>query len=223
MDSLLGSIFSVLQITVIDIVLSGDNMGVIALAVRKLPQKQAKSANIIGVVGAIFLRILFASIITTALLIEWLPIKLLGGLLLLKITWNLINFKSDDQRAGVRSLNSFWGAVYNIMMADMSVSLDNVLAVGGVARGNTVLIIFGLILNIPIIFFGSQLVVKLIQRYKAAVFIGAGILIHTALEMILEDRILMPYIPHILTVILPWAAAGILIMYGFYSVRKRGL
>lgn len=220
METILNSIFSALQITMIDIVLSGDNMGVIALAVRKLPEKQAKTANIVGVSCAILLRILFASAITTILLIEWLPIKLIGGLLLLKITWNLINLNNDEQHTNVGARSGFWNAVYNIIMADMSVSLDNILAVGGVARGNIVLIVFGLILNVPIIFFGSELVVKLIQKYKITIFIGAGILIHTSLEMILEDRLLEPYIPHAVSSLFPWIAAIIVILYGSFAARS---
>lgn len=219
METILNSIFSALQITMIDIVLSGDNMGVIALAVRKLPEKQAKTANIVGVSCAILLRILFASVITTILLIEWLPIKLIGGLLLLKITWNLINLKKDEQHANGRTRSGFWHAVYNIIMADMSVSLDNILAVGGVARGNIVLIVFGLILNVPIIFFGSEIVVRLIQKYKITIFIGAGILIHTSLEMILEDRILQPYIPNTVSSFFPWLAAVMVILYGCFAVQ----
>jgi YjbE family integral membrane protein len=218
----LNSIFAALQITMIDIVLSGDNMGVIALAVRKLPQKQAKMANLIGVSGAIFLRILFASVITSIMLIEWLPIKLIGGILLLKITWNLINLSKDEQHVKVRERSGLWKAVYNIIMADMSVSLDNVLAVGSVARGNIVLVIFGLLLNIPIIFFGSQLVVKLIQKHKITIFIGAGILIHTSLEMILEDRLVVPYVSHVFSAVFPWTIAVVVIIYGFFEIRRGG-
>lgn len=220
MNTFLNSIFSIMQITVIDIVLSCDNMGVIALAVRRLPKKDARRANMVGVGGAILLRILFASVITTALLVEWLPIKLIGGLLLLKITWNLINLKKEDKNANVRVQSGFWAAIYNIIMADMSVSLDNVLAVGGVARGNVVLIVFGLLLNMPIIFFGSQLMVKLIQKYKITIFIGAGILVHTALEMILEDRTIAHLVPHIITAIFPWFMAAVIIIYGFLTCTK---
>ena len=95
MGNILMSIFAVLQITMIDVVLSGDNMGVIALAVRHLPKDEAKRANIIGVAGAIFMRILFAAIITSLMMIEWLPIKLAGGVLLLKITWNLLTMEEQ--------------------------------------------------------------------------------------------------------------------------------
>jgi predicted tellurium resistance membrane protein TerC len=96
MTSLVNNIFSVLQITLIDIVLSGDNMGVIALAVRKLPKDQARYANIVGVAGAVLLRIFFASIITTLLLVEWTPIKLVGLIIIsygIYVTRTGINWK----------------------------------------------------------------------------------------------------------------------------------
>lgn len=220
MESLLNNIFSALEITLLDIVLSGDNMGIIALAVRKLPPKQAKIANMVGVAGAILLRIFFASIVTTLLLVEWIPVKLVGGLLLLKITWNIIDIKETSSGSPNRSSSGFWRAVYNIILADFSVSLDNVLAIGGVAKGNIVLIVFGLLLNIPIIFFGSQLVGKLITKYKITAFIGAGVLVHTALEMILEDKIIYHYVSRPFTEVFPWLIALIIIFYGIYVTRK---
>lgn len=222
MESLMNNIFSALQITLLDIVLSGDNMGVIALAVRKLPEKQAKIANIIGVAGAVLLRIFFASIITTLLLMEWLPVKLVGGILLLKITWNIINVKETDPGNKRSSSSGFWRAVYNIILADFSVSLDNVLAIGGIAKGNIVLVVFGLLLNIPIIFFGSQLVGKLIKKYKITVFIGAGILVHTAAGMILEDKIIAPLVSRPFAEIFPWLAAFLIIFYGIYVIKREG-
>ena len=217
MDEILLSIFSILQITLIDIVLSGDNMGVIALAVRNLPKEQAKMANLIGVCGALCMRIIFASIITTLLMIEWLPIKLVGGLLLLKITWNLLIIKEEKTVRGKGDKRGFWFAVYNIMLADITMSLDNVLAIGGIAHGNIVMIGFGLLLNIPIIFFGSQLVGQLIEKYKITIYIGAAVLIHTSLAMILEDKLIAPHIFGSFATIFPWIVAILLIVYGIYK------
>lgn len=213
MDNVPDFLFRALQITLIDIVLSADNVGIIALAVRKLPKKQARIANLVGVAGALFLRILFASIITTLMSIEWLPIKLIGGMLLLKITLNLLNL-SQSSKTTSRPKNHFWQSVYNIIIADVSVSLDNVLAIGGVAKGDIGLIIFGLLANIPILFFGSQLCVDLIERYRLTIFVGAGILVHTGVEMILEDNLLSLYVDSVMGPVFPWIAGALVILYG---------
>lgn len=217
MNSLLIFITSGLQITLLDIVLSGDNVGVIALAVRRLDKKQAKLASIIGITGAIALRIFFASIVTIIMTVEWLPIKLVGGLLLLVITWNLIkddNGGEEGEESKIKAGNSFMMAVGSIILADASMSLDNVLAIGGTANGHVGLIVFGIALNIPIIFFGSQLVANLMERYKIIVYLGGAVLIRTATAMIIDDRLINGHVNHNLAVILPWACAVAVMVYG---------
>jgi len=222
MDNIVVFILAALQITLLDIVLSGDNVGVIALAIRNLDPKQAKLASIVGVSGAIGLRILFASIVTLIMSIEWLPIKLVGGLLLLKITWDLINQKDEDesQECHVKSSGNFWKAVSSIIIADVSMSLDNVLAIGGAAHGHIGLIAFGIILNIPIIFFGSQYVAILMRKYKITIYIGGAVLMHTALAMILEDKLIMPHISLVFATVFPWVFAALTLVYGIYKIKK---
>ena len=214
-------IMPVLQIALLNIVLSGDNVGVIALAIRNLDPKQAKKISMIGITGAIVLRIFFASILTIIMNVEWLPIKLAGGILLLKITWDLINEDDGIEEEGtIKAEGNFWKAVTSIILADLSMSLDNVLAIAGAANGNVGLITFGIILNIPIIFFGSQFVADLMKKYKITIYIGGAILMHTALSMILEDRLLVPYVSHLIAVILSWLLAVAVLGYGFYKVKQ---
>lgn len=221
MSELLYFIVTALQITLLDIVLSGDNLGLIALAIRNLPAKQAKIATLTGVGGAIGFRIIFASLMTTIMAIRWLPIRLVGGILLLKITWNLITANAAGEEEGhVASAGTFWKAVASIIVADMSMSLDNVLAVGGAADGNIGLIAFGIFLNLPILFFGSQLVANLMNKYRVIIFAGAAILTHTALHMVLEDQLLAPFVPHLLTLIFPWLVALGVFCYGVYLLKK---
>jgi YjbE family integral membrane protein len=216
MNNILVFIISALQIALIDIILSGDNIGVIALAIRNLRSREAKIANIIGISCAIGLRILFASIVAIIMELEWLPIRLIGGILLLKITWDLVSKGYDDGRkCNVKSPPSFWKAVISIILADVSMSLDNVLAIGGAADGHVGLIAFGIALNIPIIFFGSQYVSAIMKKYKIAIYISGAVLLHTALSMILEDRLLAPYISKTVALAVPWTAAGISIIFGF--------
>lgn len=220
MDGIISIALPIIQIALLDIVLSGDNVGVIALAVRNINPKQAKIASLIGIFSAILLRIFFASIVTLIMAVEWLPIRLAGGLLLLKITWDLINQGNEDDDLHVKSENGFWKAVVSIVLADITMSLDNVLAVAGAADGHVGLIAFGIILNIPIIFFGSQFVANLMNKYKITIYIGGAILMHTALSMILEDRLIVPYVSHFFSVILSWLLAAAVLGYGYYKVKN---
>ncbi|WP_094547823.1 TerC family protein [Petroclostridium xylanilyticum] len=222
MDAILAIIIGALHITLLNLVLSGDNIGVIALAIKNLPQEYAKKASLIGVTAAIFLRVIFTSAVTFIMAIQWLPIKLVGGLLLIKITWDLIKpqHEQEQEQHHVAVSNKFWGAVYSIIIADITMSLDNVLAIAGAAKGNIGLIIFGLLINIPIIFFGSQFVADLMKKYTFVIYIGGAILAHTAFGMILEDRLIVPYIPHIIGMMVPWLIAFATLLYGVYVIKK---
>lgn len=213
---LLGAI----QITLLDIVLSGDNIGVIALATKDLPEKYAKKASAIGVFAAVTLRIIFACLITYILMIDWLPIKLVGGLLLIKITWNFIKIDNVEEDTNVHVSNKFMGAVWSIIIADVTMSLDNVLAIAGAAEGSIFLIVFGLILNIPIIFFGSQFVARLMNKHPFVSYIGGAVLAHTAFKMLLEDQLITPFVPNIAAVAVPTAAALFTLIYGYYIINK---
>ncbi|NMM63004.1 TerC family protein [Clostridium sp. P21] len=220
MDNLITCIIGAFQITLLDIVLSGDNIGVIALATKDLPEKYAKKASAIGVFAAVTLRIIFTCFVTYILLIEWLPIKLVGGLLLIKITWDFIKPSDNNETARVNHSNKFIGAIWSIIIADATMSLDNVLAIAAAANGNIVLVIFGLILNIPIIFFGSQYVSKLMKKYPIVIYLGGAILAHTSFKMILQDKLLIPFIPNIIALLIPNIAAILTILYGFYIVKR---
>lgn len=220
MDNFGVFLIGTLQITLIDIVLSVDNVGVIALATKNLPEKYAKKASAIGVFAAIALRILFASLITYILMIQWLPIKLVGGLLLIKITWDFVKIQEEEDHTQVNVSDKFMGAVYSIIIADATMSLDNVLAIAGAAHGNIVLIVFGLILNIPIIFFGSQYVAKLMNKHPIVIYIGGAVLAHTSFKMLLEDRFLEPYISHTFFLTVPYIAATLTLLYGLHAILE---
>jgi YjbE family integral membrane protein len=220
MDNLILGILGAAQITLLDIVLSGDNIGVIALATRKLSPKYAKKASAIGVFGAVFLRILFACLITYILMIEWLPIKLVGGILLIKITWDFIKSDKKEESSNINPSNKFIAAIWSIIIADATMSLDNVLAIAGASHGNVFLIIFGLLLNIPIIFFGSQYVAKLMNKHPIVTYIGAAVLAYTSFKMLLQDNLLVHFVPDILAIVIPYVAALLTIVYGIYIINK---
>lgn len=223
MENLTAFILSAFQITLLDIVLSGDNIGVIALATKNLPKKHAKAASLIGVISAVVLRIIFACLITYILMIEWLPIRLVGGIILIYITVSFIKpqkVHEDSTNIHMHTSNKFTGAVLSIVAADATMSLDNVLAIASLAHGNNALIVFGLILNIPIIFFGSQLVADLMNKYPIVTYIGAAILAHTSFKMIFEDSLTKNLLSPIGVNVVSYGAAVLTIIYGIYCIRK---
>ncbi|MTW88282.1 YjbE family putative metal transport protein [Virgibacillus dakarensis] len=177
------SIIALLKIIAIDIVLSGDNAIVIALATRRLPKKRQNKAIILGTGGAVILRIIFAIVIVYLLQIPL--VHLIGGLLLLYIAHNVLI--DDKEEANVESSSSLGKAVMTIIMADAVMSLDNVVAVAGVAKGHIGMIALGVAVSIPIMIFGSKVIVRIMEKYTWIAYIGAGILAWTAGEMITED------------------------------------
>ncbi len=213
-------ITGILNITMLDIVLSGDNIGVIALATKDLPSKLAKKASLIGVIAAITLRIIFACLVTYILMIQWLPIKLVGGAILVVITWGLIKPSEDTHISKGGSTTTLSHAVLSIVFADLTMSLDNVLAIAGSAHGNIALIVFGLLLNIPLIFFGSVYVAKIMRKYPIVIYIGAAILAHTAFDMMLNDRLLLNLLPQLIIQYVPYIAAGLTLMYGIFILIR---
>lgn len=220
MEQLFSLLVAVIQITLLDITLSGDNVSVIALAIRNLPQKQAKLASLIGVGGAVGLRVIFTCIITLIMAIEWLPIKLVGGIILVKITWDLLNTKEEEENIEVEGNKNLWRAVTSIIIADISMGLDNVLAIAGASHGNTWLIIFGLALSMPIIFFGAKYIAKLMNDHKIIVYIGSALLMYTAFTMITEDRLVSKYITHSLSIAISILFGLTVVAYGMYCIRK---
>lgn len=197
------------QIILIDILLGGDNAVVIALAVRKLPPPQRKLGIIWGTAGAIGLRVVLIFFALTLLQIPYL--KLVGALLLIWIGVKLIAPEDEDPHAELPASDKLWGAVRTVIVADLVMSVDNVIAIAGAAQGageghQMVLIIFGLVVSIPIIVWGSQLVIKLMDRFPIIITLGGMLLGWIAGTMAISDPALTPYLPE-----LPWLhyAAGI--------------
>lgn len=174
-----------LAIIAIDLVLSGDNAVVIAMASRNLPPDQRKRAIIFGGGGAVVLRIMFT--IAAALLLDVPLLQATGGVFLLYIAWKLVR-PQEEHGENIKSASSLSGAIKTIILADVVMSLDNVLAVGGAAHGHIGLLIFGLLLSIPILLFGSGLIANMLVKYPWLNYLGAGILVHTAAAMFLHDK-----------------------------------
>jgi YjbE family integral membrane protein len=179
-----GAIFALLKIIAIDIILSGDNAIVIAMATRSLPKELQNKAIFWGTAGAVILRILFAAIIVYLLEIPF--VHLIGGILLLWIAYKVL--VEEEGEANIKSHTGMKQAITTIILADAVMSLDNVVAVAGAAHGHIGMIALGVFISIPIMIFGSKAIVKVLEKYRWIAYLGAGILAYTAGEMIVRDH-----------------------------------
>ena len=193
---------AVLAIVLIDLALSGDNALVIGMAARDLPSRQRRQAIILGGAGAVVLRIIAAAAVTLLLAIPYL--QLAAALVLLVIAYRLVH-QSEAHGKKVRAAGGLASAIVTILAADAAMSLENILGVGAAAHGSIALLAFGLALSIPIVLFGSGIVVGLLQRYPRAIWLGALALVWTAAEMILDE----PALPLVRQTI-PWSAELVL-------------
>jgi YjbE family integral membrane protein len=184
-----GFLSALLAIVVIDLVLAGDNAIVIALAARNVPKHLQKRAILWGTAGAIVMRV------TTTMLVVWLlripGLLAIGGALLIFIAYRLLipeDHHGDDGKT--HSASSFWGAMRTIIVADTVMGLDNVLAVAGASHGSFLLVAIGLLISIPIVVWGSTLILGFVERFPAFVYFGAGVLAWTSAKMITHEPLL---------------------------------
>jgi YjbE family integral membrane protein len=183
------------EIVWINVLLSGDNAVVIALACRSLPNEMRKWGILLGVAPAVVLRILFTGFVGTLLLVPYL--KFVGSALLLWIAVSLIVPDEDDdpEHAGGHH-GSLWGAIRTIVVADAVMSLDNVIAIAAAANGDKVLLVAGLLLSMPLVLFGSALLLKVMERWPILVVAGAALLGWVAGELLLSDPSLQGWSEH---------------------------
>ena len=180
---------ALLAIVLIDLVLAGDNAIVIALAARNLPPHLQKKAIVWGTFGAIAVRSLMTVGVVWLLKIPGL--MLVGGLGLLWIAFRLLADTSHDEHSGPAA-TTFWGAMKVIIVADALMGVDNVLGVAGAAHGSMALVVIGLLVSVPIVVFGSSVVLKLVERFPIIITLGAGVLAYTAAKMIVGEPLLDP-------------------------------
>ena len=200
-----------LKIVWINIILSGDNAVVIALAARSLPPAQQKKAVMFGSGAAVVLRIILT--VVAAKLLELSFLQIVGGCLLLWIGLQLLTGEEDDEGES-KGHGSMMVAIRTILIADLVMSLDNVIAVAAAAHGNMVLLILGLAISIPLVIFGSTLMIKLMERFPVIVLLGAGLIGWVGGETIVSDVALHGYV-----IAHPWlhyvaAALGALLVVG---------
>ena len=208
-----------LGIVVIDLSLAGDNALVIAMAVLSLPPRQRMIGLIGGTVGAVVLRIVLIAVITQILLIPFL--QALGGLVLVWIAIKLVRQDaSDTKEHKVREVATLWEAIGIIIVADLIMSLDNVLAVAATAHGDLTLVLFGIGLSIPIVICGSSLLARLMDRFRWIVWLGGGVLGWVAGDLAITDTLVRASIgswDSILHWALPSLLAATAIMLGWRS------
>jgi YjbE family integral membrane protein len=208
------------KIAVINVVLSGDNALVIALACRSLPPRDQKRAFIVGTAGIV---VLMTALTSFAALLMTLPyIQIVGSLLLLWIGVKLLLPENED--GDVKESNSFMEAVKTIIIADIVMSLDNVLGMAGAAKGHLGMLFLGLLITMPLILFGSAMLVKLMERFPQFIVIGAGLLGYVAGDMAVADPAVKSYIDthaHFLENLAPIVGAVFVVIAGKMLARRK--
>jgi YjbE family integral membrane protein len=202
-----------LEIIVINILLSGDNAVVIALACRNLPAQQRKWGVFWGAVGAIVLRIILTFFAVSLLQLSYL--KIIGGLLLLWIGIKLIAEEDSEEGHDVQASDKMFSAIRTVVIADLVMSIDNVLGVAAAAKGSLLLLIFGLVVSVPLVIGGAQIIMRLIERFPVLIVAGGGLLGFVAGEIAIEDSAIVDWV-HMHAAWLNWVApvAGIALVIG---------
>ncbi|HET6599921.1 MAG TPA: TerC family protein [Burkholderiaceae bacterium] len=212
---------ALLAIVLIDLVLAGDNAIVIALAARNVPAHLQKRAIICGTVGAILVR--SAMTIGVVWLLKIPGLMLAGGLGLVWIAYKLLAPSAPHGEGGHPPMaNTFWGAMRTIVVADALMGVDNVLGIAGAAKGSFDLVVIGLLISVPIVVWGSTMVLKLIERFPAVTYVGAGVLAYTAAHMIVSEPLLDEvFDPNLL---IRWATYAALVVgvlgAGYWATRR---
>lgn len=183
---------ALLKIIGVNIILSGDNAVVIALACRGLPPKQQKWGVALGAGAAVLLRVIFTIFIAYLLTVPYL--KIVGGLLLFWVGYKLM--LGDEGGEDVDAGSNLWNAVKIVVIADAVMSLDNVIAVAAAAQGNVVLLVLGLLISIPLVVYGATLLIKLIERFPVIIPAGAALIGFIAGEVTITDPVIEPWIEH---------------------------
>lgn len=218
---MLEFIWALLAIILIDVVLGGENALVIAMAAKQLPEHLRKRAMLWGTFGAVAVRFICVAALTYLLMIPGL--RLVGGIALIYIAWKLTS--TNESHSNVAAATTFWGAMGTIVMADAVMGLDNALAIAGAAGGNWWLIIFGLLVSVPIILFGSTLVAKIMDKYPDSIFVGAFVLYVVAIKMIVHEPFIDNYLDPMHDFyenILPWAGGLVLTAKQYYRTKIKG-
>ena len=213
---------SVLQIIAIDLLLSGDNAVVIALACRNLPPEQRRKGVMFGVAGAISLRVILTFFAVGLLSLPY--IKIIGAVLLLWIGIKLLLPEEEHCATNIKANTQLLGAVKTIIVADFVMSLDNVIGVAGAAKGSFGLLVFGLLISIPMIVWSSQMILKLMDRFPIIIVVGGALLGFVAGEMLMTDMLTKEWAatqPHWLHWLVPGSGAILVVVVGKWLAARK--
>lgn len=215
---------NLVNIIIIDLVLSGDNAVVIAMAVSHLPPHMARKAAIIGAAGAVGLRVIFTAM--AAFLLSVPLLQAVGGAVLFWIAYKLLVEEEEDAH-NHGEVHNLGDAIRIIILADVVMSLDNVLAVGGAAHGDLRLLLFGLALSIPLVLFGSAFLTNMLRKWPALAYLGAGVLAFTAGRMIVHDKVVHNFLAPasasfpMLDTLLPSISVALVLGAGYMFGRRK--
>ncbi len=220
LDWSIESLLILMQVIAIDIVLSGDNAVVIAMATRRLPKEKRNQAIYWGTFFAIALRIMFAIFIVFLLKIPL--VHFLGGLLLVYIAYKVL-IQDEGQAKNVSVKDSMAGAIWTIISADIVMSMDNVVAVAGASAGNYLILALGVLISIPIMIFGSKIILSYMERYPWIAYIGSGILAWTAGGMIIGDELIRTWFNlHEMNINIPFTiiVTALVLLVGYWQNKR---
>lgn len=212
-------VWSVIAIILIDIILAGDNALVIGMAANRLSPELRKQAIVWGTFGAVTVRLISVFLLTYLLMIPGL--RLIGGVALVYIGWRLAFMNTNHS---VDAKDTFWGAIGTIVVADAVMGIDNALAIAAAADGNFLLVVFGLLVSIPIILFGSTLISKILTKYPDTVFLGSYVLFVVAIQMMTKEPFIDKYVDQMhdwSETILPWIVSLFIVSKQYYRARIR--
>jgi YjbE family integral membrane protein len=215
------SIWAIMAIILIDLVLAGDNALIIGMAAQRLPEHMRKKVIFWGTCGAIGIRFLSVAVITWLMQIPGL--RLVGGLALLYIGWTLVGKQQHQMEAKA----TFWSAMTTIILADAVMGIDNALGIAAAANGDWTLIIMGLLISVPVVIFGSRIVVKILDLWPNVVYLGSFVLFAVGLQMIQADVYLKSVYEQISQIGLAWlwltALGTALIQYAINQSLSQGV
>jgi YjbE family integral membrane protein len=216
MSVFMATIIAVFKVVLIDLVLSGDNAAVIGLAIRGLDPKTRKMASFCGAGSAVLLRVTLTICATLLIRIPW--VNTVGGIILIWITDNLL--ANNDRRKEIKAESRCWRAVFIIIVADFSMSFDNIMGVAGAAHGSIPILIIGLLVSIPILMFGSNWIASIMDRHPIVIYLGGAVLAHTSVSMIVKGLNLETILGSMWTVLIPWLFAVPVFVWGLMVIYK---
>ena len=212
-------LISLLEIIGVNIILSGDNAVVIALACRSLPKRQQRWGIALGSAAAVVLRIVFTVFVVYLMTVPYL--KLVGGALLFWIGYQVL--QPGDDESNVNAADHIFGAVRTVLIADAVMSLDNVIAIAAAAHGNHLLLVLGLIISVPMVVYGATLLIKAIERFPVIVYFGAGLIGYIGGEVAIGDPAVAPWLDshaHWSHIAAPLAGAALVLAIGFMGQKR---